>query len=117
MAGARGAPASRSRVLALIPVGVEQGESDGVAALESEIAALLRRMEATRQAENAASLRLVVPYIQARRAIDAGGATGSLETRLRACGLFDSETYVALNPDLDIERHGAWQHFCNEGLR
>jgi hypothetical protein len=35
----------------LIPVGVEQGESDGVAALESEIAALLRWMEAARRAE------------------------------------------------------------------
>jgi hypothetical protein len=101
----------------LIPVGVEQGESDGVAALESEIAALLRRMEATRRAENATSLRLAEPYVQVRRAIDAAATMASLETRLRACGLFDPETYVALNPDLDIDRNDAWSHFCGEGLR
>jgi hypothetical protein len=103
----------------LTAVGVEQdaGGSEAVAALESEIAALLQRLAATRRPENAASLQLAEHYIRAKRAIDAAATTETLETRLRGCGLFDPEAYVALNPDLDIERHEAWQHFCDQGLR
>jgi hypothetical protein len=106
----------------LTPVGVEQGRSEGVAALESEIAALLQRVAATRRTEHAVSLQLAEQYIRAKQAIDAAAimdgaaATESLEARLRGCGLFDPEAYVTLNPDLDIERHEAWQHFRDGGL-
>ena len=81
-----------------------------MAALESEIAALLQRVAATRRTEHAVSLQLAEQYIRAKRAIDAAAimdgaaATESLEARLRGCGLFDPEAYVTLNPDLDIER-------------
>jgi hypothetical protein len=103
----------------LTPVGVEPGAggSDGVAALESEIAALLRRVTATSRTENATALELSRLYAEAKRPIaaDPGGET-SLKTRLRSCGLFDPGVYVELNTDLGIERHEAWQHFCDKGL-
>jgi hypothetical protein len=103
----------------LTPVGVDHdaGGSAAVAALENEIAVLLQRLAATRRPENAASLQLAEHYIQAKRAIDAAATTETLEARLRGCGLFDPAAYVARNPDLDIKRHEAWQHFCDQGLR
>ena len=106
-------------MVALELAGAEQDASagEGVAALESEIAVLAQRVAALRQAGDTAALQLANSYGEARRAIDAAVAAGSLESRLRASGLFDAETYLELNPDLDIGQDEAWRHFCRTGLR
>lgn len=85
----------------------------------------MRRVVVARQADDAAALELAERY----RAINATGrseikesfgrgpAATNLEDRLRASGLFDPGVYLALNPDLGIERDAAWRHFYEEGLR
>jgi hypothetical protein len=90
--------------------------SDDLAPLESEIAALTRRLAETRQTENAASLQLAKLYAEGKRPVDPGAVGSSVEARLRASGLFDPTVYLALNPDLSVQRDEAWRHFCDYGL-
>src|SRR5256885_2488655 len=86
----------------LTTIGIAQAttDSDRIASLEREIASLTRRLAVARQTQDSASFELTRQYAEARRAIDAGRVTRSLEHQLRASGLFDPEIYLALNPDL-----------------
>src|SRR5438094_5277780 len=84
--------------------------------LESEIAALTRRLAATRQTENAAALQLAKLYAEGERSVDPGAVGSSVEARLRASGLFDPTVYLALNPDLAVQPDEAWRHLCDHGL-
>ena len=77
---------------------------------------LTRRLAVARQTQASASFELTRQYAEARRAIDAGRVTRSLEHQLRASGLFDPEIYLALNPDLATHRDEAWHHFFEHGL-
>jgi len=106
-------------VVALTADGDEQGVIDSAdpVSLRSEIAALMRRATAARQEDSAASLRLAEWYAEAKQSIGTGVVAGGIEAWLRASGLFDPAAYLTLNRDLDIERDGAWQHFCEHGLR
>ena len=90
--------------------------SDDLAPLESEIAALTRRVAATRQTENAAALQLAKLYAEGKRSVDPGAVGSSVEARLRASGLFDPTVYLALNPDLAVPPDEAWRHLCDHGL-
>ena len=89
---------------------------DRIASLEREIASLRQRLAAARQIQISASFELAGGYAQARRTIDAGGVARGPESQLRDSGIFDPETYLALNPDLATRPEEAWHHFWEHGL-
>lgn len=95
----------------------EQEVGGATASLESDIAALTRRLAAARQIGGDANLRLAKSYAEIRRAAEASPPVAGLEYRVRQSGLFDPEVYLSLNPDCAAAAGDAWQHFLEYGLR
>ena len=98
------------------------GNGDVSASVAAEIGSLKRRLATAQEAERAASMGLAKRLSDVKRLAGAAAREAQpsgLEARLRASGLFDHEIYLSLNPDLNFNEHGAWDHYltygCNEG--
>jgi hypothetical protein len=82
-----------------------------------------RRLAAALEVERAALVFLAKELLDAKRVAGAAAREAqpaSIEARVRACGLFDHDVYLSLNPDLlHLNEDGAWDHYlthgCDEG--
>ena len=89
--------------------------SDSAALIESEIAALSRRLTVVRQRDHAAVVERAKLRADARRTF-ASAAPAALEERVRDSGLFDPKVYLELHSDIPRGESEAWHHFLRHGL-
>jgi hypothetical protein len=102
----------------LVPAERRTRSEDVSPSVAIEIRSLRRRLAVAQEVERSASVLRAKRLSYAKRlagAVAREAQPAGLEARLRASGLFDHEVYLSLNPDLNFNEDGAWDHYLTNG--